>query len=157
MKSFLLKIWQLLKLPKNLQLFVVRKVEDQFLVGATGVVFNDQNQILLLKHTYRGPNSWHLPAGYIKAGEHPKEGLEREIKEETGFTVSIDDRLKIRTDRDSPRLEIIYLGAFIGGDFRPSAEVSAAKFFSFDKLPSLPKDQLIFINRAFNKNTLPPT
>ena len=69
--------------------------------------------------------------GYLKAGEHSKEGLEREVKEETGFTVSADQRLKIRTDRDSARLDIAYVGTFIGEELTPSNEISEAKLFSF--------------------------
>src|SRR3989338_9178953 len=106
MPPLLLKIWQFLRLPTNFQLFVMRQVEDQFLVGVMGIFLDDKKRILLFKHTYRDKNHWSLPGGYLKGKEHPKEGLEREIKEESGLTVSADERLKIRTDRDSARLEI---------------------------------------------------
>jgi ADP-ribose pyrophosphatase YjhB (NUDIX family) len=94
-KKFLSKIYKALHLPKNLQLMVMRLFEDRFLVGTTGIIFNDKNEILLFKHTYRS-HSWSLPGGYLKAGEHPREGLEREIKEESGLTVSMDESLKTR-------------------------------------------------------------
>ncbi len=129
----------------------MRRVNDQFLVGATGIFFNDNNQVLLFKHTYRSADEWRLPGGYIKGKEHPKEGLEREIKEESGLVVSADERLKIRTDREAARLDIIYSGTFIGGDFTPSKEVSKAGFFPFETLPHLPKDQLIFIEKALSE------
>jgi len=79
-KTILAKLWKALHLPKGLQLFVTRFVQDRFLVGVTGVIFNDQHEILLFKHTYR-MRSWSLPGGYLKSGEHPREALEREIKE----------------------------------------------------------------------------
>src|SRR3990167_9229029 len=129
MASLLAKAWQALKLPKGIQLFVMRRLQDQFLVGATGIFFNNKKEILLFKHSYRGNGAWGLPGGYIKKGEHPKEGLEREILEVSGLVVSADTRLKIRTDRESSRLDITYTGAFIGGEFKPSKEVSEAKFF----------------------------
>lgn len=154
MQGFLLKIWQKLKLPTNFQLFFMRRANDQFLVGVTGVFFNDKNKILLVKHSYRDKGRWSLLGGYIKAGEHPKEGLEREVKEETGFTVSADERLKIRTDRDSARLDITYMGTFIGGEFTPSEEIVEAKFFSFDELPIVPEDQLLFIDKALKLKNL---
>lgn len=128
----------------------MRRVNDQFLVGVTGVFLDDRNRIFLVKHTYRGGNRWSLPGGYAKGGEHPKEALEREVKEETGYVVSADQRIKIRTDRNSPRLDITYSGAFIGGVFTPSAEVKVAKLFKFESLPSLPPDQLFFIDKALN-------
>ena len=142
------KIWKLLRLPPKLQLFFMRRLEDEFLVGVTGIFIDDEKKILLVRHTYRG--GWSLPGGYIKGKEHPKEGLEREIKEETGLIVSADERLKIRTDRQTARLDITYSGKFIGGVFMPSKEVKDAKLFSFDKLPTIPKDQLIFIDRVIN-------
>lgn len=145
-----MKVWKKLHLSTNWQLFFMRRFNDQFLIGVTGVIFDDKRKILLFKHTYRDKDTWSLPGGYIKAKEHPKEALEREIEEESGLIVSADERLKLRTDRESPRLDITYVGTFIGGEFQPSKEVKGAKFFSFSKLPRLTPDQLYFIERARN-------
>lgn len=153
MTKLLLAIWNFLKLPTNFQLFVMRKINDQFLIGVTGIFFDDNNRILLFKHTYRDNNHWSLPGGYVKAKEHPKEGLEREVKEESGLIVSADDRLKIRTDRNTARLDIVYTGKYIGGVFTPSNEVKEVAFFSFEELPQIPKDQLIFIDKALGNNS----
>ena len=90
MKNILGRIYHALHLPKNTQLFAMRFLQDQFLIGVTGIILNDQKEILLFKHTYRS-HSWSLPGGYLKAGEHPREGLEREIKEESGLVVSVDE------------------------------------------------------------------
>ena len=127
----------------------MRFIQDQFLVGVTGIIFNDKNEILLFKHTYR-THSWSLPGGYLKAGEHPCEGLEREIKEESGFVVSVDESLKTRTDRDSARLDLCYTGILIGGDFIKTHEVSEYGFFTQDKLPLLRKNQLFLIDEVLN-------
>ncbi len=151
--KILYKLWQLLHLPTDLQLFLMRRVNDQFLIGVTGVFFDDKDRILLVKHTYRNSNSWSLPGGYLKGGEHPEEGLEREVMEETGFIVSADERLKIRTDRDSARLDIAYMGTYFGGFFKPSNEVSSAKRFAFENLPDISKDQLLLIDKAVNQRS----
>lgn len=150
MHNLLLKIWKALRLPTNLQLFFMRRVNDQFLIGVTGIIFDDKGKILLFKHTYRDTDSWSLPGGYIKAKEHPKEALEREIFEESGLVVSADERLKLRTDRETPRIDITYVGKYIGGEFKASDEVKEAKFFAFSKLPHLRPDQLYFIDMAKN-------
>lgn len=149
MTTLLARIWKALNLPKHIQLNFIRVLEDQFLVGVTGIIFNEKNEILLFKHTYR-QQPWSLPGGYIKAREHPKEGLEREIEEESGLTVSADTRLRIRTDRDTARLDIVYAGTFIGGKFHPSAEVSEAKFFAFDELPLLRKADILIIRKVLD-------
>lgn len=152
MTDLLLKLWKALHLSKIWQLRFVRILEDQFLIGVTGVIITNDNEILLLKHTYR-KIAWSLPGGYIKAKEHPKEALEREIEEETGLIISADVRYKIRTDRDTARLDIIYIGAFIGGEFKASSEVSDARFFTVDTLPIIRKDQLLLIEKIMRERT----
>lgn len=147
MMRLLAKLWRYLSLPKNVQLNIMRLTQDLFLVGTTGIIFNDKKEILLLKHTYR-QHQWSLPGGYMKATEHPTEGLEREIEEESGLIVSIDQEIKIRADREVARLDIAYIGKFMGGQFKASSEVSEAGFFSFENLPILPKSQLQMISEA---------
>lgn len=149
MKKFLAKIYKALHLTKKIQLLAMRFIQDQFLVGVTGVILNDKKEILLFKHTYRS-HAWSLPGGYLKAGEHPSEGLEREIKEESGLVVSVDESLKTRTDRETARLDLCYVGVLIGGEFKPTHEVSEYGFFAQDKLPLLRKNQLFLIDEVLN-------
>lgn len=151
MKNLLGKIYKALRLPKNIQLFVMRFFQDQFLVGVTGIIFNDKNEVLLFKHTYRS-HAWSLPGGYLKSGEHPREGLEREIKEESGLVVSVDESLKTRTDRDFARLDMCYTGVLIGGDFVPTSEVSEYGFFALDKMPLVRKNQLFLIDEVLKQS-----
>lgn len=153
MKSVLAKLWKLLNLPKGVQLFFMRFFQNQFLVGVTGIVFNEKSEVLLFKHTYR-QHSWSLPGGYLKAGEHPAEALEREIKEESNLVVSIDQSLKTRTDRTSSRLDMCYTGVFIGGEFIPSQEVSEYGFFPKDKMPLLRSNQVFLIDEALQQKTI---
>jgi ADP-ribose pyrophosphatase YjhB (NUDIX family) len=149
-KNLLAKIYKALHLPKGLQLLAMRFFQSQFLVGVTGIIFNERGEVLLFKHSYRA-HAWSLPGGYLKSGEHPREAIEREIKEESGLTVSVDERLKTRTDRDSARLDMCYTGVFIGGDFTPTHEVSEFGFFSQDKLPLLRKNQVFLIDEAIKQ------
>ena len=147
MKSFLAKVWKFLNMPKGVQLFFMRFFQNQFLVGVTAIIFNEKNEVLLFRHTYR-QHSWSLPGGYMKSGEHPAEALEREIKEESGFVVSVDKSFKTRTDRTSSRLDLCYLGVFIWGEFKKSDEVSDYGFFSQDKMPLLRSNQVFLIEEA---------
>lgn len=151
MNALLLKLWKLLSFPKRLQIALMRVLQDEFLIGLTGVILNDKNEILVVYHTYRdGDSYWSLPGGYSKGKEHPREGLAREIEEETGFIVRVDRELRIRTDRQTARLEISLLGHYVGGEFRPSAEVSDAKFCKFDDLPLLRQSQLVLIQKVLD-------
>jgi len=146
----LAKIWRAIHFTSKLQLRFMRIMNDEFLIGVTGIIFNEKNEVLLVKHSYR-QIKWSLPGGYLKAKEHPSEGIEREIKEETGLIVSADSQLKLRTDRNTGRIDIIYIGKFIGGDFKKSEEVTEYGFYSFDTLPILLKDQVLFIDHAMKQ------
>lgn len=128
----------------------MRFFQNQFLIGVTGVIFNQKNEVLLFKHKYR-PHPWSLPGGYLETGEHPKEALEREIKEESGLIISADESLKIRTDRTSSRLDMCYVGVFIGGEFNPSHEVSECGFFSQNNMPLLRSNQVFLIEAALQQ------
>ncbi len=133
-----------------MQLFLHRFLNDQFLIGVTGVIFNDKRQVLLFKHTYRQVE-WSLPGGFLQAKEHPKQGLQREIEEESGLRVQI---LKIITslhDVETARLDLSYYGKFVGGEFIQSDEVIEYGFFSQSDLPPLIDDQYTQIEKAYSK------
>jgi ADP-ribose pyrophosphatase YjhB (NUDIX family) len=148
-KILLAKTWRALSLPTNFQLSLMRVFQDQFLIGVTGVIFNDKNEVLLFKHSYR-QLKWSLPGGYVKSKEHPFEGLEREIEEESGLIISADEQVNIRTDRKTSRMDITIIGKYIGGEFKSSHEVSEYGFFSFETLPRISKNQLLVIERAIS-------
>lgn len=147
MKFLLSKIWKKLNLPVGVQLFFMRLFQNQFLIGVTGVIFNDKNEVLLFQHTYR-QHAWSLPGGYMKSGEHPAESLEREIKEESNLVVSVDEQLKTRTERGGSRLDMSYIGKYMGGEFTASKEVSAFGFFSPESMPNLTGTQVVLIQEA---------
>ena len=68
--------------------------------GATAVVCNSQGEILLCQRSKPkdGNRLWQFPQGGIQAGETPRQGLLRELTEETGLA---DSEVKIiaRLDR----------------------------------------------------------
>ncbi|MDO8452408.1 MAG: NUDIX domain-containing protein [bacterium] len=147
MKTLLAKFWRFLSLSKPVQLFIMRVLQDEFLIGVTGIIFNEKREVLLFRHTYR-QTRWSLPGGYIKSKEHPFEAIEREIEEESGLVVSADAQLKVRTDRESSRLDLTVVGKFMGGEFKKSHEVSEYGFFAFEDLPVISKKQLLLIQLA---------
>jgi 8-oxo-dGTP pyrophosphatase MutT (NUDIX family) len=53
-------------------------------IGARAIILNQDNQVLLVKHTYQ-PH-WYIPGGGVKKGESTKAALLRELKEEVGLT-----------------------------------------------------------------------
>jgi 8-oxo-dGTP diphosphatase len=62
--------------------------QDKFIVGVSGIVADPDGSILLLRPRYWSAASWGLPGGYLKSGETPAQALIREVREETGLTVT---------------------------------------------------------------------
>lgn len=60
---------------------------EDLLKTSTGLVFNDKNQILMVKH--KKFDKWVMPGGKIEIGESPCVAVEREVLEETGLNVRI--------------------------------------------------------------------
>lgn len=55
------------------------------------IVMNRKREVLLLKRSQQShsrPLGWDFPGGSLQFGEDPKEGIMREIFEETGITLS---------------------------------------------------------------------
>ena len=145
-----LELWKKLALSKNAQIKVLRMVNDQFLIGVTGVIFDEEHNVLIVKHTYRRV-PWSLPGGYLKAGEHPKKGLEREVYEETNFRVKVEKIIKTQHDEHQAKLDMCYIGTYKKGKFKKSEEVTEYGFFPRDKLPKLIDDQYEQIDLAYQR------
>ncbi|CAG9333859.1 unnamed protein product [Blepharisma stoltei] len=56
-------------------------------IGAGGIIFRNQNEMLGLKNTYDkfGKPLWRVPGGLVESNETIMEGVVREVKEETGI------------------------------------------------------------------------
>lgn len=54
-------------------------------VSVRGVIYNADGQILVLQRST--DQDWELPGGRLSRGESPRQGLRREIHEETGLDV----------------------------------------------------------------------
>lgn len=64
--------------------------------SVTAVVIKD-NKVLLVRHTYgAGKNLLIVPGGYVNIGETPQEAVKRELLEETGVSIEVDDIIAVR-------------------------------------------------------------
>jgi ADP-ribose pyrophosphatase YjhB (NUDIX family) len=108
-------------------------------VGAGVLVEDDQGRVLLVRRRVNpGRGKWHIPSGFVEAGEHPREAALRELREETGLEVAIEELFGVYTYSDDPRgagIWLCYRGHMIGGDLRPADDVSAVAFFAAAELP----------------------
>ncbi|SDT31890.1 NUDIX domain-containing protein [Microlunatus soli] len=107
-----------------------------FMIGVTGVVLDDHDRVLLLKHRFWKDCPWGTPSGYIERGETIEAGFAREVAEETGLTVGQVAIHKINSGFRL-RMEVSVIGRLIGAA-EPQVdgvEVTEARFFRRDELP----------------------
>ncbi len=133
MTGLLVKIWRLVR--GTPQWYALWLIHHKFILGVSGVILDDQRNILLLRHRYWQPGSWGLPSGYAERNEKLEETLCREMREETGYHIQVLHLLRFVSGYRL-RLEISFVGQMIGGDLQLDPnEVLEAKFFSVDALP----------------------
>ena len=140
-------IWQ--RLPVWLRRRIVRLTQSTFTVGVSGIVLDEQNRILLLRHRLRESADWELPGGFIRRGEELEAALRRELQEETGYSVRMISRPTIAMPRTS-HLDVTFVARVVGGNLEVDrGEVLEARFFAREELPvELKPDQLRELDQA---------
>jgi 8-oxo-dGTP diphosphatase len=117
-----------------------------------------QEQLLLAR--YVSPDGaerhWTLPGGKVEHGEDPCDAVVREVAEETGYQVAVDQLLGLdshaghvswggRRGADLHRVSIIYRVQITGGELRSETEGSTdlAAWIPATRMPSLERTFLI--------------
>lgn len=108
-------------------------MKAQFIIGAFGIVFDENNRILLVHRT--DCNLWNLPGGRLESGEAPWEGVIREIKEETGFEAEVIRIAGVSSKPDKDNIVFTFLCKIISGQATLSRESDKIEYFEIDKIP----------------------
>lgn len=128
-----------------------QKIADMFLpergyptpkVDVRAGVFLD-DKVLLVKES--ADQCWTLPGGWADEYQSPKQCVEREALEESGFVVSATRLVAVKDRNLHPylprRLERIYklffLCELVGGEAKTSLETSAVDWFALGEVPEL--------------------
>jgi len=135
-------------------------------VDVRGVVFRD-DKILLVQEAVDG--GWTLPGGWADPCQSPREAVEREVLEESGFEVRAERLLAVydRTRQGHTPVmpyhlyKLFILCRITGGAPKTSHETLAVDFFAEDAIPplSLARTLPSQIRRMFEyyrDPTLPP-
>ena len=127
----------------------MRFTHTRFTVTAGAVIFNDQKQVLLLKHRFRAGSGWGLPGGFLERGEQPIDALRRELREEIGLELEDVEVFAARSFKKPKQVEGLFR-ARANANVKPlTMEVERAEWFSIDSLPEgLPRDQRGYVERA---------
>jgi 8-oxo-dGTP pyrophosphatase MutT (NUDIX family) len=112
------------------------RVSRGMTLGARVAVLDDENRVLLVKHTYSP--GWILPGGGVESGETLIAAALREIREEAGIVghdlilhgIFLNDRL-FKGDH----VACFIMRHFTKLDWKPNHEIADAQFFAIDELP----------------------
>ena len=127
----------------------MRFTHTLFTVTAGAVIFNDQKQVLLLKHRFRAGSGWGLPGGFMEQGEQPIDALRRELREEIGLEVDDVEVLAARSFKKPKQVEVLFRARANAEVKTRTMEVERAEWFALDSLPEgLPRDQRGYVERA---------
>jgi 8-oxo-dGTP diphosphatase len=115
----------------------------------TCAVIVEGEQVMLVRRAVEPRRGfWDLPGGFLEQGEHPADGLKREVREETGLEIEILELLGFFLDQypepGETTLNCYFVARVCGGQPVPGSDVAEIRWFSRDALP--PADQIAFRN-----------
>lgn len=112
------------------------------------LIFNNKNEILLVKSDYKWGEKWVVPGGTLEKNETPIECVKREIKEELGIEIynilQID--YKISKSKDFHKDVVFHFYDFIcrtnNIKIKPNHEITHFEWFK----PSIALEKLILVS-----------
>lgn len=108
-------------------------------VSVAGIVTNEEENILLIKHPRRG---WEYPGGVVEVGERLEEALRREILEGTGVTVDIVGFVGICKNVKLDIINIDFRCTYISGELKKSDECMDIKWVSKEEAVNMVEYEL---------------
>ena len=99
---------------RNLNKMVMRcqklKEGEYYLISETCIISNNGLLITLRASTKEtDPNKWDIIGGHVRFGETSREAAQREIKEELGVKININDLIYMRTEQNDKLFSDLYL------------------------------------------------
>lgn len=137
-------------------------IQQNIAIAVDAIVFGYSNNtlnVLLIKQKYGAlKNQWALVGGFVKNNEGLQEAVNRELKEETGITVSYLEQLYTFGDdiKRDPRFRVVSVAYFAlvkASDFTLIADTDAddARWFPVKDLPDLAFDHNAIIDLSLKR------
>jgi 8-oxo-dGTP diphosphatase len=90
-------------------------------VSVAGIVIDDQDRVLVIRR--RDNNHWEPPGGVLELNETFEQGVQREVLEETGVTVTVDRLTGVYKNMNRAIVALVFR---CHADNRPVGETSEA-------------------------------
>ncbi len=131
------RIAGLVRIPfaDRLMVLGIRAIVRPVRIGVALIAFNEEGDVLMLRHVFHPSFPWGLPGGWLAAGEDPGDCALRELHEEAGLTADLGPPVHIARDPHPDHIGIAYLGWIHPGEPEPGPEIMEARWFAPNKLP----------------------
>ena len=119
--------------------------QTSIMVAVGAVIEDDEGRVLLVKHVperngyWRG--KWICPGGKLELGETIREGILREVKEETDLEIRLTQPLvpfdTVVKEGNTTTLQVVYidyLARLVGGELKPASDVGEAIWVTREEL-----------------------
>ena len=104
-------------------------------VSVAGAVINDDGRFLAICRADNG--RWELPGGVLELSETPEEGVRREVWEETGIHVEVDQLTGVYKNTTRGIIALVFRCKPSGGTERPSTESTTVSWLTPDDVTEL--------------------
>jgi 8-oxo-dGTP diphosphatase len=130
---------------------------DTMPVGVAAVIDDPAGRVLLVRRggDQFGAGQWCLPCGYVEWGEDLHAAVTREVLEETGLVIEVDDVVQVavnRHDAACPTVGIWFRARRVDSEAQPRAgdDAIAVGWFDPARLPPLafPTDGALLAEHA---------
>ncbi|MFG2643558.1 NUDIX hydrolase [Streptomyces sp. NPDC048370] len=101
-------------------------------VSVAGAVVREDGRLLAIRRADNG--TWELPGGVLELTEAPEEGVAREVWEETGIRVEVEELTGVYKNTTRGIVALVFRCKPSGGKERTSTESTAVEWLTPDEI-----------------------
>ncbi|MFJ2058037.1 NUDIX hydrolase [Streptomyces sp. NPDC087908] len=101
-------------------------------VSVAGAVVREDGRLLAIRRADNG--TWELPGGVLELAEAPEEGVAREVWEETGIRVEVEELTGVYKNTTRGIVALVFRCKPSGGEERTSTESTAVEWLTPEEI-----------------------
>lgn len=101
-------------------------------VSVAGVVVDDAGRVLVVRRRDNG--AWQAPGGVLELDETPEDGVAREVVEETGLAVVVEELTGVYKNLARGVVALVFRCRPVGNEIHPTDEASEVRWMTRDEV-----------------------